>query len=88
MAGHDEIMTRLNGVFCDVFDDESIKIFDAMTANDLDEWDSLSHITLVLAVEREFHVKLKAAEVGGLENVGEMIKLLMERASDRAPSSR
>ncbi len=79
MHGHDEIKKRLNAVFCDVFDDESIQIKDEMTAADLDEWDSLSHITLVLAVEREFRVKLKTAEVGSLENVGEMIKLLMNR---------
>ena len=78
-SSHEEIKTRLNTVFRDVFDDESIEIFDAMTADDLDEWDSLSHITLVLAVEREFSITLKAAEVGELADVGEMIKLLIQR---------
>jgi acyl carrier protein len=80
MLAYDVTKSRLNTVFCEVFDDDTIEIFDAMTAEDLDEWDSLSHITLVLAVEREFKIKLKAAEVGSLENVGEMIKLLRERA--------
>jgi len=81
MLHYDEAKARLGVIFREVFDDESIEIFDAMTADDLDEWDSLSHITLVLAVEREFGLKLKAAEVGALANVGEMIKLLMERGS-------
>jgi acyl carrier protein len=88
MATYDDVMARLNAVFCEVFDDDSIKIFDAMTAEDLDEWDSLSHITLVLAVEREFHIKLKAAEVGRLADVGEMAKLLIERSGDRARPDR
>ena len=76
----DEIRSRLQDVFRDVFDDDSIDIFDAMTAEDLTEWDSLSHITLVLAVEKEFAVRLNAAEVGRLANVGEMIELLSKRA--------
>ena len=81
MLQYGEVKARLGVIFCEVFDDETIEIYDAMTADDLDEWDSLSHITLVLAVEREFGIKLKAAEVGALANVGEMIKLLMERGS-------
>jgi acyl carrier protein len=76
----DEIRSRLQDVFRDVFDDDGIDIFDAMTAEDLTEWDSLSHITLVLAVEKEFAVRLNAAEVGRLANVGEMIELLTKRA--------
>ena len=63
------------------FDDESIILSNEMTAKDLEEWDSLNHITLVLAVEREFGVLLNAAEVGTLENVGQMLDLLVARAS-------
>jgi acyl carrier protein len=75
-----EIRRRLNGVFCDVFDDDKIEIFDAMTAADLPEWDSLMHITLVVAVEKEFKVRLNAAEVGGLANVGAFLELLSTKA--------
>ena len=74
-------MERLNEVFRDVFDDDTIEIFPDMTAKDIDEWDSLKHITLVLAVEKAFNVRLKAAEVGKLANVGEMIELLERRAA-------
>jgi acyl carrier protein len=81
MLTYDETKDRLTIVFRDVFDDEAIEIHDAMTADDLDEWDSLSHITLVLAVEREFGVKLKAAEVGNLADVGAMIRLLVARSA-------
>lgn len=73
------IRDRLNVVFQEVFDDDSIEIFDEMTADDIDEWDSLMHITLVVAVEKEFDVRLNAAEIGKLENVGAMIALLENR---------
>lgn len=72
----DEIKNRLNKVFQEQFDDEEIKIFESMTAEDIEEWDSLMHIVLVVAVEKEFNIRLNAAEVGKLENVGEMIKLI------------
>jgi len=81
MIGQAVVRERLNQVFQDVFDDDSIEIFDEMTAADLDEWDSLSHITLVLAVEKEFGLRLSAAQVGNLKNVGEMIGLLAQRAT-------
>ncbi len=71
-----EIKTRLNRVFRDVFDDDSITIFDAMAAKDIPEWDSLMHIILVVAVEKEFTIRLNAAQVGQLKNVGEMLDLL------------
>jgi acyl carrier protein len=75
-----EIKTRLNRVFREVFEDDSIEIFDAMTAKDIPEWDSLMHIILVVAVEKEFIVRLNAAEVGHLKNVSEMLDLLAERS--------
>ena len=75
------IFSRLQNVFRDTFDDETIEIFEEMTAEDIDEWDSVSHISLVITVEKEFGMRLNAAEIGELENVGAMIKLLQERAT-------
>ena len=75
----DSIRHQMNAIFQSVFDDPSIQIFDAMSAKDLEEWDSLSHITLVLAIEESFGIRLKTAEVGGLLNVGEMITLVAAR---------
>ena len=84
MAERTAIAERLNAVFRDTFDDSSIQIHDEMTAADIDDWDSLQHIVLVLAVEREFKVRLNPAEVGKLENVGKMIDLLLVKTVPRA----
>lgn len=83
MSERAAVAERLNAVFQDTFDDPSIHIREAMTAADLDDWDSLQHIVLVLAVEREFGVRLNPAEVGKLENVGKMIDLLLAKAAPR-----
>lgn len=76
-----ELLKRLNIVFCDVFEDDDIELHEAMTAEDIDEWDSLMHITLVISAESEFGIKLKAAEVGKLANVGALLDILIERAT-------
>ena len=80
MIERTEVMRRLTGVFQETFDDPGLELSDSMTAADVDEWDSLQHIVLVLAVEREFRIRLNPAEVGKLENVGRMIDLLQAKA--------
>jgi len=77
----DQMRLKLNEIFVEVFDDDEIKIFDAMTATDIEEWDSLMHITLVVATEKAFDVRLNAADVGKLENVGAMLDLLEAKLS-------
>lgn len=75
-AKRNEVRKKLNDIFCDVFDDDTIQISENMTADDLEEWDSLMHVTLIIAIEREFDMQLNAAEIGQLENVGAMLTLL------------
>lgn len=70
-----EIRKKLQEVFCDVFDDE-IEIFDEMTAKDIEDWDSLMHIQLIIAIEKAFQVKFSAQEVAQVNNVGEFIQLI------------
>lgn len=77
---YETVKARLQKVFHQVFDDDTIVIFDAMTTDDYDGWDSVSHIMLVLSVEREFGVRFTAAEIESIENVGAMIRLIMHRA--------
>lgn len=77
-----EIRNRLNLVFQEVFDDDDIKIYDEMTADDIEEWDSLMHIALVVAVENDFNMQFNAAEIGELKNIGEMITLIAQRGAD------
>lgn len=75
----DEIFERLNGVFRDFFDDEDIELDADTTAEDIDDWDSLNHITLMAAVENEFGVRFTMGEVSGMKNVGEMANIIKSR---------
>ncbi|MBF0541683.1 MAG: acyl carrier protein [Nitrospirae bacterium] len=74
-----DIKEELQEVFRDVFDEEGIVISNEMTASDIDEWDSLSHIQLIVAVEKKFKVKFQTAEIIKLQNVGEFIELLQKK---------
>ena len=69
----EEIYDKLNEVFQDVFDDEDITVNDATVASDVEGWDSLEHINLIVAVERCFGIKFTMGETTGLKNVGEMV---------------
>lgn len=76
----DQIYQRLNQVFRDVFDDDSITVNPNTTANDIEDWDSLNHITLIDAVESEFKVHFTMGEVSGMKNVGEMAQIIKDRS--------
>ncbi len=73
------IYARLNKVFRDVFDDDSITVNPKTTANDIEDWDSLEHITLISAVEKEFKMKFKMGEISSMKNVGEMASIVAAR---------
>lgn len=74
----EEVFERLNKVFQDVFDDETIEVNDETTADDIDEWDSFEHINLVVAVEDEFSFKIPMGKVVTMKNVGEMVDIILE----------
>lgn len=74
----EEVYERLNKVFRDVFDDESITLRDDTTANDIEDWDSFEHINLVVAVQDEFSFKIPMGKVVTMKNVGEMVDIIME----------
>lgn len=73
------IYDRLNKVFRDVFDDDTITVNSKTTADDIDDWDSLEHITLINAVEREFKMKFRMGEISSMKNVGEMAQIIADR---------
>ena len=77
----EEAYVKLNEVFRDVFDDETIEVNDTTTANDIEDWDSLEHINLVVAVEKCFGIKFNMGEVAKLKNVGEMTDLILGKIS-------
>ena len=70
-----EIFDKLNEVFSDVFD-EDITVTEATTAADIEEWDSLTHITLLSEVEDAFDIKFSMKDVLGMKNVGEMADII------------
>ena len=71
-----DIRSKLQEIFQDVFDDEEIELFDAMTAADVEDWDSLSHITLIHEIEAAFGIRFTTTEVLATKNVGEFIALI------------
>ena len=73
---------RLQNVFRDIFDDNSIVLTDELSANDIDEWDSLTHIQLIVEVEQEFNITFTTPEVAILKNVGEFINLIERKLNE------
>ena len=76
-----ERLGRLNEVFKDVFDDDEIQITPETTAKDVEGWDSLTHVELVISVEKAFGVRFTSSELGDMKNVGDMLALLEARGS-------
>ena len=74
-----EIFEKLNEVFRDVFDDESITVGEDTTAKDVEGWDSLRHITLLAAIEDEFDIEFSMGQTVSMKNVGEMVDIIMSR---------
>ena len=74
----ENVYEKLNVVFRDVFDDESIEVNDATTADDIEDWDSFEHINLVVGVEDEFGFKIPMGKVVTMKNVGEMVDIILE----------
>ena len=74
-----DLIDRITPVFREVFDDDGLVITPEMTADDIDEWDSLSHIRLIVSHEIEFGVKFKTTELRDLRNVGDFIDLLKSK---------
>jgi len=71
----------LEPVFREVFDDKSITLSRATTANDIDDWDSLTHMNLVIALELRFKIKFALGELQSLKNVGDMLDLINRKLS-------
>ena len=71
-----DVKNKLQEIFQDVFDDEDIELFDEMTAADVEDWDSLSHITLIHEIEAAFGIRFTTKEVLSTKNVGEFIALI------------
>jgi acyl carrier protein len=80
-ANRAEIMQTLTAIFRDVFDNPSLVLHNDLTAADVENWDSLNHIDLIVAVERKFNIKLTTREVSSLKNVGQLADLAEKKAA-------
>lgn len=74
----EDVYVRLNNVFREVFDDTSIEVNDGTTSADIEDWDSFEHINLIVAVEKEFAMKIPMGKVLTMKNVGEMVDIILD----------
>lgn len=77
------IYEKLTEIFCDVFNDDGIVIGDETTAADVQGWDSLSNIQLILAVETAFRIRLSAAQVASLAKLGDLVSIIEAKIGSR-----
>lgn len=75
----EQLYKELDEIFQDVFDDSSIHVTETTTAEDIEDWDSLEHINLVVAIENHFGIKFNMNQVTSMKNVGEMVDIIMEQ---------
>ena len=73
----DQVLATLTQVFQEVFDEEGLVLTLETTANDIEEWDSLNQIKLIIGCEKAFDIRLKPREINGLQNIGEMVDHLI-----------
>ena len=74
-----ELLIKINEVFIDVLDDDQLQIAESTSAEDVDEWDSLNHIHLVVAIEKALKLRFTASEIQSWENVGEMMDNILKK---------
>ncbi len=74
-----ELQDRLNKVFREVFDEDDINITPGTTANDIDGWDSLSHVNLIVAIETKFGIRFSQKELLTFKNVGDMLNSIRSK---------
>jgi len=82
MGAHENLV-RLTTVLQEVFDDPALAIDEATTAEDIEGWDSVTHVLLVVAVEQAFAVKFKTAEIETLKNVGDLVRLIDRKTAGK-----
>ncbi|MCW3116062.1 MAG: acyl carrier protein [Chitinophagaceae bacterium] len=76
-----EVLEKVNEVFIDILDNEDIVLTYETTANDVDDWDSLNHIQLVVAIEKKFKIRFTSQEIQSWKNVGEMLDCILTKVA-------
>lgn len=78
----EKVYETLTQIFRDNFDDNSIELRDGMTSADIEDWDSLEQINLVVAIQEEFGIRFNIDEVNSMKNVGEMVSFILKKKGD------
>jgi len=76
----DEVRSKLKPIFETVLDVDDLDLRDDLSPGDIEEWDSLSHVRLIVTVERQLNFKFSNSEIEELKNVGDLIRLVMTKA--------
>lgn len=76
-----DIKQKVQDIFRDVFDDEDLIISEDMNSDDIDDWDSLAHIQIIVKTEKAFNVKFTVDEINSLEKVGDFIDLIAKKCA-------
>lgn len=74
-----QVIAEINKIFIDVLEDDDIVLTEMTTANDIEDWDSLNHIQLVVSIEKHFKIKFTSKEIQSWANVGEMIDCILHK---------
>lgn len=74
-----EVFNKLSAIFRKVFSDDSLLLTNELTANDVDQWDSLSHMILITEIEEKFSIKFKLKDLNKMRNVGDMVDIIMSK---------
>lgn len=74
-----EVLSQITVIFRDILDDDDIQLKPETTAEDIEEWDSLTHIQLIVAIEKKFGIKFSTSEINNFKNVGEMCDVIIKK---------
>ena len=74
-----DILFQINEIFIDILDNDKISIDETTQARDIEEWDSLTHIMLVVAIEKHFKIRFTSKEIQSWKNIGEMLNSIEDK---------
>jgi acyl carrier protein len=78
----EDIFSTLQDIFRDVLDNQDLVIFEDMTADDVDNWDSLAHISIITSIEKSLQIRFAISEIESLQTVGDMVKLVENKSNE------
>lgn len=76
---HNDVLKKLESTFKEVFDNDEIRLTDDTTAADIEEWDSLTNIRVLIQIEQDFDISFSSSDIADIPNVGELVNLILTR---------